>query len=346
VVRVSLWRQPIGGEATHPNGHVYIGDAVFLEGARPDVAAAYPAVPLNTRAGWGLQVLTNVLPNTGGQPGHGNGTYTFYVYAHDREGKETRLGSPTVTVNNAAATQPFGTLDTPGNGEEISGTIPVFGWALARQPATIPTDGSTIWVFIDGVAVGHPVYNQFRADIAALFPGYNNTNGPVGIYNLDTTQLSDGLHNIAWSVTDNMGRIEGIGSRLFRVRNAGGSADAPAQEPQAGTDKSARTAARDGGFLFRTGWDPRVQPERLATNALEVEQGGRIELHLPAGITSVTFNGADALPPGATFDAAAGVFYWHLDPAFTSAYELAFHDPAVSEPQVVHISVAPKDGKR
>ena len=44
----------------------------------------------------------------------------------------------------------------------------------------IPIDGSTIDVYIDGVVVGHPSYGHFRADIAALFPGYANSNGAVG----------------------------------------------------------------------------------------------------------------------------------------------------------------------
>jgi hypothetical protein len=78
------------------------------------------------------------------------------------------------------------------------------------------------------VPAGNPVYNQFRSDIAGLFPGYKNTAGAVGYFQLDTTKLSDGLHNIAWSVTDSLGRTEGIGSRLFRVRNTtDGSSDQP-----------------------------------------------------------------------------------------------------------------------
>jgi hypothetical protein len=234
VVRVSLWRNPIGAEPVHPNGHVYIGDAVFLDGARPDVAAAYPTYPINTRAGWGLQVLTNMLPNSNGQPGTGNGTYTFHVYAHDREGLTKLLGSPAISVNNAGATRPFGTLDTPGNGQEVSGTVTVFGWALTPQPGIIPTNGSTIIVYVDGVSQG-PVngYHQFRPDIANLFPGYNNSNGAVGYYHLDTTKLTDGLHRIAWSVTDNLGRIEGIGSRLFWVRNSGTPANAGGEATEA-----------------------------------------------------------------------------------------------------------------
>jgi hypothetical protein len=94
-----------------------------------------------------------------------------------------------------------------------------FGWALTPQPKAIPTDGSTITVFVDGVAVGHPVYGQFRSDVAALFPGLANSNGAVGAFHLDTTTLANGLHTIAWVVTDSAGASEGIGSRYFVVLN-------------------------------------------------------------------------------------------------------------------------------
>jgi len=220
VLRISLWRDRIGSEPAGANNLVYIGDAVFLDGARPDVANTFPTYPLNTRGGWGVQVLTNMLPNSNGSPGTGNGTYKLSVFAHDREGKMTLLGAPTVTVNNAAATRPFGTLDTPGNGQTVSGLLTVFGWALTPQPGIIPINGSTIAVFVDGVSLGPPNgYNQFRPDIATLFPGYANTNGAVGYFYLDTTTLANGIHSIAWSVTDNLGRIEGIGNRLFYVQN-------------------------------------------------------------------------------------------------------------------------------
>jgi hypothetical protein len=41
----------------------------------------------------------------------------------------------------------------------------------------------------------------------------------VGYYYLDTTTLSNGLHTIAWTVTDNAGNAQGIGSRYFNVQN-------------------------------------------------------------------------------------------------------------------------------
>ena len=95
----------------------------------------------------------------------------------------------------------------------------VFGWALTPQPALIPLDGSTIQVYVDGVPVGSPVYNQYREDIANLFPGYANSGGAVGSFVLDTTSLANGIHTLAWSVTDSLGRTDGIGSRFFWVSN-------------------------------------------------------------------------------------------------------------------------------
>src|SRR5258708_3350307 len=97
----------------------------------------------------------------------------------------------TLTVNNALAAKPFGSIDTPAQGGNISGADYVnFGWALAPQPAMVPIDGSTLTVVIDGQVVGHPTYNQFRSDIATLFPGYTNSGGAVGFFHLNTTTLT------------------------------------------------------------------------------------------------------------------------------------------------------------
>ena len=119
------------------------------------------------------------------------------------------LGTKTITVNNAAATLPFGAIDTPGQGATVSGTVTNFGWALtppamgcpaADQPCIIPVNGATILVYVDGMSLGSPVYNLARCDVDQLFPGYANSGstncaherdlaGPVGYFNLNTTHL-------------------------------------------------------------------------------------------------------------------------------------------------------------
>jgi Tol biopolymer transport system component len=219
VVRVEVKRSPhvldnpivIGAD-----GLVFIGNAVFVEGARPDVANLYPTYPLTYRAGWGYMLLTNMLPN------YGNGPYTLYAIAYDKEGNSVALGQKTISCNNADSKLPFGAIDTPAPGGTSSGAAYVnFGWALTPQPNMIPIDGSTINVWVDGVAIGRPVYNNYRSDIATKFPGYANSDGAVGYYYLDTTAYANRVHTIAWSVVDSGGNVTGIGSRFFTIFNSG-----------------------------------------------------------------------------------------------------------------------------
>jgi hypothetical protein len=50
--------QTIGGANV-----VFVGDASFVAGARPDVEATFPTYPRSSRAGWGYLLLTNMLPD-------------------------------------------------------------------------------------------------------------------------------------------------------------------------------------------------------------------------------------------------------------------------------------------
>ncbi len=94
----------------------YIGDATFVEGARPDIANSYWDYPQRDRAGWGYMLLTNFLPNGG------NGIFTLLAYATDMEGHETLLGTKIIMCDNANAVKPFGAIDTPAQGGTASGS--------------------------------------------------------------------------------------------------------------------------------------------------------------------------------------------------------------------------------
>ncbi len=220
VESVKIYRQQGGSR-------VYIGDAVFVEGARPDVEQAYPGYPMNYRAGWGYMMLTNFLPNGG------NGTYTIDAIAADSEGNQVTLGSKTIICDNAHAVKPFGAIDTPAQGGTASGSSFVnWGWVLTPQPNNIPNNGTTINVYVDGVYLGHPTYNIYRKDIADLFPGYANSSGAVGYFYLDTTAFENGVHTIQWTATDNAGNTDGIGSRYFTIQNTGNDSKVSGRRPQ------------------------------------------------------------------------------------------------------------------
>lgn len=218
VTAVVICRDPVMGEVMTPSQcagqpEVFIGNATFIEGARPDIQALFPTTPFNYKAGWGYLLLTNFLPN------QGNVTTKLYAWAADLTGHVALLGSKTITADNALAMRPFGAIDTPAQGGVVCGTSFVnFGWALTQSPKDVPADSSTITVFIDGLAVGHPGTRAARSDITAAFPSLN-TSHAVGGYIFDSTQYPNGVHTIFWIVQDNAGQSDGIGSRFFTISN-------------------------------------------------------------------------------------------------------------------------------
>jgi hypothetical protein len=307
VVKVDIWREPVAGELA--GALILIGDAVFVEGARPDVEALNPNLPFNYRAGWGYQILTNFLPN-------GNGTFKLHAIAQNKSGNSTDLGTKTITVDNAHASKPFGTIDTPTQGGTASGNAYVnFAWALTQNPNKIPIDGSTISVVIDGQPVGHPTYNQFRSDIASLFPGYMNSNGALGFFYIDTTMLTNGVHTISWNVSDNAGHGDGIGSRYFNVFNTGNGSQQPLPDSR-GSEEETRNQA------LQTRNRAATVRER-SPSTIEIEEVGRIELPLGAISGYQLVNGEHRpLPIGSSLN--RGVFYWQPGPGFLGQYHLVF----------------------
>jgi Viral BACON domain len=348
IARVVVCRDGIAGEpaprdpSCGGNAQFYVADAIFIDGARPDVAVAYEPYPKFTVAGWGVMVLTNYLPN------QGNGTFRFTMYAIDREGFFTTLpladGTNTTTVltmscDNAHAILPFGTIDTPNQGETISGSAYVnFGWALTQNPKVIPKDGSTLMAYIDGVPIGRPTYNNYRVDIATLFPGLQNSDGAVGFRVIDTTALENGRHTIVWTATDSGGFTEGLGSRFFTASNGESGLSAataawPAADPDPGTVAALPIEAAP--VAARRGWDPdaawRSDPATSAgRTVLRGEEIDRFELQLgdPAGgrYTGYLRVGATLtpLPIGSRLDGATGAFIWSPGVGFIGRYDLVF----------------------
>lgn len=317
----------------------FIGDAVFVEGARPDVELYYPDYPHNNRAGWGYMMLTYFLPNGG------NGTYTFCAIATDAEGNEVTLDTKTVTIDNANAVKPFGAIDWPEQGGEASGnSFKNSGWVLTPMPNKVPEDGSTINVYVDGVNLGHPTYNIYREDVATLFPGYANSNGAHAYFNFDTTAYANGVHTIYWTATDDAGNTDGIGSRFFTIQN-----------PDGGSEAKSKTNSISGGIpmvplpgfeINRLANIPvkNFQPPRIIREAhslkgrqniyqdknglirFEISQGERIEIDLGKPMAGYLLVGNDyrPLPFGSSLDLGKGMFYWLPAPGYYGTYRLVF----------------------
>lgn len=364
---------------------VYLGDAAFVPGARPDVEAAFSTFPGSGSAGWGLSVLTNMLPRTAGPFAAfgGQGPITFYAIGIDAEGQRTLLGrswqsdhTPTsIVMDNDSLAKPFGSIDTPGQGGTGSGSLANFGWVLTPDKGTgalVPTNGSTMFVYVDGVAIGNVTYNQCRGtvgnpppagvycndDVANIFgnvtpqppltPRTSNPSqfrnldaarGPQGSFAINTALYANGLHSLAWSATDSLGRVEGIGSRNFIVNNGVGR-PGPEFSARPGRELGERVSDLDvlerltATVGVRTGWDMEEAFSR-ATRArgavqIAVPASRRIEMGLPDTPSGATWEGyaiiagrLRQLPAGSALD-PHGRFTWQPLTGHYGTYDLLF----------------------
>jgi Viral BACON domain len=350
------WTKDSGGDGFWK--HDYIGNALMVDGARPDVEQAYPGYPLNYKAGWGYMLLTNFLPN------QGNGTFVIYPKVIDKNGHKVILGEKTIHCDNVNAVKPFGAIDTPAAGGVASGSgYRNQGWVLTPMPNSIPTDGSTIDVMIDGMTLGNPTYNIFRSDIASFFPGYANSNGALAYFDFNTISLANGVHTIQWVATDSGNNTDGIGSRYFNIQNVGGN----------DTSVSRRRSQSTGNFLYKTieklpvvmtdAVEPVLLRKGLNSNlvAQEVTPGDNgiihfdsreleyIKIHFPTNTGNSRLTGYQViglqlrpLPIGSTLDKTNRFFYWQPGPGFVGEYRLLFVDEEQQVLKKVNIRILPK----
>jgi hypothetical protein len=161
-----------------------------------------------------------------------------------------------------------------------------------------------------------------------------NSNGAIGFYSIDTTQLANGVHTISWSVTDNAGHSDGVGSRYFTVANTGGG-NAPVGEDPIEPASDISVTLRQNHAEPRT-----LGASTDRSYTAEVEELGLIELHLGAVAGQMLVDGRNApLPVGSTLK--GGVFYWHAALGFLGEYRLAFERPDGSRIRV-RLNVRPK----
>jgi hypothetical protein len=120
---------------------------------------------------------------------------------------------------------------------------------------------------------------------------------------------ADGVHTIAWVVTDNLGRASGIGSRYFTIQNG----SAPVTPPFARGD-APQASARSGQSILRLRGDAArwVAPDAAGIYEVRVRDLERIELRLDPwhGPGSCARFTAATLPAGATLDARSGTLVW------------------------------------
>jgi hypothetical protein len=194
-------------------------------------------------------------------------------------------------------------------------------------------------VFIDAVPVGNPTGWVSRSDLTSVFPSaqYAGVSSALAVFSFDSTTLANGMHSISWTVTDNMGNADGVGSRFFWVWNGFGAVTAAVESQAASVAENVRASTAIGRLAVRgrAGFDADAPLRRLDAGqdgiaVINGEELDRFELQVGepgAGALTAylrTAAGLEALPIGSALDAAAGTFAWQPGPAFVGAYDVVF----------------------
>jgi alpha-tubulin suppressor-like RCC1 family protein len=264
----------------------------------------------------------------------------------------------------------------------------------------VPWDGSTVVLYIDGRAVGPVNYGQCRGsvgnpvpagmycddDVASVFghttvqptftprmsnpTRYRNLDegrAAIGSFDIDTRGLTNGMHTIAWGVTDSDGRTEGIGSRFFTVLNtaAGGSPVAGDTAPDRAEIAAVHTAPAmvrgDAGMVEalplataqvvgHVGFgDSSLVPVPAGadgTREVRVPELSRVELRLgPVSGGYLVANGTlRDLPPGSRLDHTTGQFTWAPAAGYIGTYMLRFVSDSGQVP--VAVTIEPRQAAR
>lgn len=222
VAPISLYRDaiPCLGEAAP----VYLGQTSMAFGARPDVAAAYNQLVENQSAGYGYQLLTNVLPSTACDGTYGDGSWNIAAVFQDRKGHTWQIGSTALTAQNSTATAPFGAVDIPSAYAQITRSNNNYsgaGWALPGQGSSgTITATSQIQIFVDGQFQGNAdIVGQYRGDVGDLFQKIPNAFNAGFRFTLHPQNFSNGQHALTVTATDSAGNTAGIVSKFFYVQN-------------------------------------------------------------------------------------------------------------------------------
>ena len=197
-------------DGTDESNRVTAPGGIKLTLPRPDVMQAFPSY-LGTAAG-----------NPGFEGSfkaslYSNGSHTVYVRVTDVTGCCYFLAPRTIIIDSTRNQPPFGALDYPldQSAPDASGVLPVVGWALDDSRV------DHVDVYVDGLLERQAIPGIPRPDVAASYPADPSAIASGFILNVDSTRMSNGVHQISAKAVDDQGQQGLLGVRTVQVFNDG-----------------------------------------------------------------------------------------------------------------------------
>jgi len=125
-------------------------------------------------------------------------------------------GAPTPTPTATPSCATFSAIDTPAEGDTVSGVVNVTGWVANFQSA-YGTGISDVEIWLDGLRLGRATYGIWRQDIAMA---WGARFGPSGFtFAWDTHLVADGVHTLEIRALTSCGQYISA-QRNLRIRNS------------------------------------------------------------------------------------------------------------------------------
>jgi N-acetylmuramoyl-L-alanine amidase len=190
---------------------------------RPDLEQNFPGLKDAPHAGFRFALDIGNLIGTTDQFGtslYTPGSHQITIRVGDQFEQVTDIASIAVTFTCRDYTRndpAIGQIDFPITGLLYGGIVQVNGWAVDFQCV------AAVLLYVDGNLVAFADYGQPRPDVATLYPSYLTScpanPGPGWFTYIDTTQLSNGTHQLSALVIDKTGSSTFIGKFPFTVAN-------------------------------------------------------------------------------------------------------------------------------
>jgi hypothetical protein len=189
-------------------------DVNYYGHERLDIFRLYADVPNAKHSGFTFALdVSDLIINHN----YHEGLHYLTVRASDIEGNIADIGTiPVIFDCNDDPDRPsWGDIDTPTHMERTQGTILVTGWAIDYERVHL------VEVWVDGIFMGYATYGLASPDVVDDYPWwpYSLTANCRYSFNLDTTQLQDGEHELVIRTVDRFDGATYIGQRTFVIDN-------------------------------------------------------------------------------------------------------------------------------
>ena len=183
---------------------------------RPDIERRFPFALDAPSAGFRFVLDVGALLDNGWAEGH----HTLTIRAGDISNQNANIDEIPVNffcIENQGNEPSFGRIESPRPGRAYADLMTFQGWVLDWEGI------ADVEVWVDGEFIGSANFGGglgTRPEVLTQYVGYPNTSAPVWrLSNFDTTDLSEGFHQVQIYVDDLTGDRTLIGETTFFVNN-------------------------------------------------------------------------------------------------------------------------------